>query len=310
MARHASSFGVSGHFITPALFFGVSRPGRPCIHAGLFGTQGGWCPVLWIHPWVQFSVCSFSDTDFGSDASSHGMLLFCVGSCATFLLSASAHLLHNKNERAHYTLFCLDYIGISLYAYTYGMMTYYSSGNREFYESPLGGVFPVLHAAMAVNQTIWCILARVLYKSEQCFGRKCLMVGPCALGVLSSEIPLLFRLYGELHAGFTNSIHLYHLVFSVTNGLTFALHQPENSFPGRFDHWGSGHQWFHLSSVLCAAFQLVACHTDLVLQPRAVLSLAQPNVVAMWGSLATVIAANMVIYGSLYPTLMKRNGLW
>ena len=263
---------------------------------------------IWTHllaPVLCISlVYSFSrDLNFSADASTHGLLLFTVTSTLSFISSTVAHLLHNKSELAHYILFSMDYIGIALYGYGFGMMLYYSSGNKLFYDT-MGHYFPVVHSLLTSNITLCCFIARTKYRHRHSIERKCLQVVSSAVAVIFSEVVVMFRIYSEIKSNdisITRSYHMYQLIFSVTNGLSFAMHQPEKSYPGKFDIWGHGHQWFHISVACCALSQLYASYEDLLTLDRSVLNMAEPNVGIIWGSLVVFIVLNVSILAFFYP---------
>ena len=69
------------------------------------------------------------------------------------------------------------------------------------------------------------------------------------------------------------TISILHLGdFLVLSGLLFSAHQPERAFPGKFDIWGHGHQWFHLSTLAGTMFILLASYVDLLVMPSEVLN--------------------------------------
>ena len=262
---------------------------------------------IWTHllaPVLSVSlVFSFrKDIDFSTNISSHGLLVFTLTSTISFFSSALAHLFHSKNELVHYIVFSFDYIGITLYGYGYGIMVYYCSGSELFYNT-MGTFFPIMHALLASNITLCGIIARTKYRNKQCLPRKCLQVISSGSSVIFCQLVVMFRMYESIGINITHSYHMYQLFFSVTNGLLFSMHQPERAYPGKFDIWGHGHQWFHLSVICCALSQLLACHEDLLLIPKSELDMAEPDVVTIWGSLLAVILINVTILCLFYPKL-------
>ena len=262
---------------------------------------------IWTHllaPVLSISlVYSFrKDIDFSTNISSHGLLVFTITSTISFLSSALAHLFHSKNELVHYIVFSLDYIGIALYGYGYGIMVYYCSGNELFYNT-MGNFFPIIHALLASNITICGIIARTKYRNKQCLPRKYLQVFSAGSSVIFCQLVVMFRMYETSGITITHSYHMYQLFLSFTNGLLFSMHQPERAYPGKFDIWGHGHQWFHLSVICCALSQLLACHEDLLFMRKSVLNMAQANVVTIWGSLLAFILINVSILLLFYPKL-------
>lgn len=310
VAKCFSRDGVPKFMWEPGILTGYRASGQPWSYylRSLFWIHNESCNI-WSHllaPVIMAVLLyGFSQKiDFSTDVSAHGLLVFAVTATISFLCSAAAHLLHAKGEFQHYLLFSIDYIGIALYGYGYGIMVYYCSGNELFY-STLGPYFPLIHALLASNITLCNIIARTRYKNLQCPGRKVLQVISCSTSVIFCELVILFRLYAAERHGIsiTYSYHMYQVFFSVTNGLLFSMHQPERAYPGKFDIWGHGHQWFHLSVICCATSQLFACYEDLLILPRPVLEMAEPEIGTIWGSLLAVIALNIATYLAFVPKL-------
>ena len=238
--------------------------------------------------------------------------MFALGSDCLFLCSSVAHLLHNKSETAHYLTFCFDYIGIALYGYGQGMMTFYCSGNVLFYKT-VGSHFHWLNGVFASSCTIGNTLARTLYR-KPCFMKKCLQVIPCGMGFLCTQIPILFRIYEcwieRICTGKANLFHVVHWVFAIVNGVLFSFHQPERAYPGRFDIWGHGHQWFHIGVIVATLFILYASYVDLFTIPSDVLMMAQPNMRSMLCSFCSVVLINLGIIIIFYYVYRKYTVKW
>ena len=246
--------------------------------------------------------------DFYNNLSTQGLLVFTVGSGCMFLFSSMAHLLHSKSETAHYLTFCFDYMGIALYGYGQGMLTFYCSGNALFYET-IGSTFHWISVVFASSCTFGNTLARTLYW-KPCFMKKFLQVSPCALNFTCCQLPVLFRVYEcWSQSNCTDNPNYFHAAtwgFLVLNGALFSLHQPERSFPGKFDIWGHGHQWFHLGVLTGTMFILYASYVDLFIIPQKVLLKAQPNVINIWAGFSLVVLINLGIIMLFYCIYKKR----
>ena len=252
--------------------------------------------------------------DFYTNQSAHGMLVFIVTAIFMFLLSATAHLLHSKSEMTHYIMYCLDYFGIAQFAYGQGIMLYYCSGNELFYKT-VGKSFPIVVALFASNATICKVMARTLYEKHNP-KRKLLQVSSGVLCFFVGESPILFRLYScMMQNNFFCDVKstFYHSlanVFSLLCVLLFSLHQPEKAYPGKFDIWGHGHQWFHIAvngGVICISY---AVYLDLLTNSRQNLGLAQPNVLSIWLSFFIFIVTNifmLLLIFSKYKSSVKKN---
>lgn len=265
----------------------------------------------WIHvvaPYLILAMIYFllSDIDFMNDSSSHGILLFAVTSCIAFFCSALAHLLHSKSIRTFHLMFCFDYIGIAFSHYGFGMMFFYCSGTELYYRK-LGNCFPILHAALSCNIAISNIIAMLKFRGTPI--GKCLQVVPCVLTIITSFTVMVFRAY----ACYTENLQLYRpniyvlfaAIFIMLNGLTFSCHMPERLFPGKFDFFGHGHQWFHLTIILTTASGIYAAYRDLLTIPREVLEMANPSITRIWTSFVAVFVVNLTVVAIFYAIYQK-----
>ena len=249
------------------------------------------------------------------------MLLFGVTSSVSAVLSAASHLLSARSPSAHTLMFSIDYLGVALYGYGYGMMLYYTSGNALFYRW-MGRVFPYIHVVLTSNITICCSLAKIWYPNTPGFSldnhrryRKFLQVGSCALSIIFCKVILLFRLYCYIFSsndgcnGYDSDgilfNHLYSVLFIVTNAYTFAAHQPEKTFPGKFDLFGHGHQWFHFSVIFCCISQLYASYADIMFLPRTTIAMHELVVSITLLQLLGVVILNIVIVLLCYKEYLK-----
>ena len=270
---------------------------KPGIYTGYRPMNMPWSfycrSLFWIHNetgniWTHLSSPLFilamfhsltSSIDPEKNSSAHGLIISALGSCSMFLLSAMAHLLHYKSHEAHYLTFCFDFLGIVLYGYSQGLTGFYCSGSTLFYET-LGSTFKWLIAISATCCLIGLALAWTLY-SKPCCEKRLLQFAPCCISFVSSQLPIIFRMYECSNQDFCkSSSNIYHVLswcFFVLGAVLFSFHQPERTFPGTFDIWGHGHQLFHLSVLAAALTSLYASYIDLSETTIAVLQLANPS---------------------------------
>ena len=267
---------------------------------------------VWSHlvaPYIVLALVYIlsKDINFFTDKSSHGLLLFTVASLIVYVCSTFAHLLHSKSVLFHYIMYSLDYIGISVYIYGFGIMVFYSSGNALFYRT-MGSFYPLLLGILGCNITLCNVLS--MRYSHKLILRKVLQLSSCILPLTLCQITLLFRLYTCFRDSncFDNPNHfqIYPACLAQINGILFALHQPEKMFPGKFDIWGHGHQWFHLTCIIASMSKLYACHIDLLRIPRDVLEMAGPDLGRIWISFLIVITINIMILALFYLTYLKK----
>lgn len=262
---------------------------------------------IWTHllsPLYAFVLiyCCSLNTDFRTNISAHGFLVYNFSCVIMYLTSATAHLVHSKSEITHYVLYSLDYSTIALFGYGTGIMLYYSSGNEKFY-SMFGGFFPIALTFSALYATIGMVIARTVFDKRD-IKRKLVIVsslGPC---FIVAQIPLIFRLYEcametdpalGLCLGENLCVYFVSFIFSVICALSYSLHLPERAFPGKFDVFGLGHQWFHMA-VNCGVTTLgYAGLLDLLTMPQAILRLANPDVQNIWLGFAGFMFTNIIV---------------
>ena len=262
---------------------------------------------VWTHlisPFVTFAVLySFRENiDFYNNPSAQGFIVFTVGSCCLFFFSAAANLLHSKSETAHYLTFCFDYMGIALYGYGQATLAFYCSGTPLFYEI-FASSFNWIAAILATACTIGNTLARTLYW-KPCFTKKFLQVSPCCMSFIWSQLAAIFRMFECWNQdGCIKNFNVYHGLswgFVILNGILFALHQPERTFPGKFDILGHGHQWFHLGVLGGTLTILYGSYVDMLETPGEVLQIAKPNVWHMWMNFSLVVLVNLGVKATFY----------
>ena len=267
---------------------------------------------IWTHLTAPYIVIVLvyiigKDINFFKDKSSHGILMFTVASFFVFMCSASAHLLCNKSVLWFNTMFALDYVGIAVYIYGQGMLLYYCSGNALFY-TKMGSFYPLVHAILCINITFGMTLS-IKYRHRLVICKLLKMV-PCAVALGFCQIILLLRLYTCFRENncFDNPNHfqIYPACMALINALTFSLHLPERAYPGKFDIWGHGHQWFHIGCMIAPLSKIYACYIDLLRLPRDVLEMAQPDVPRIWASFLTVIGVNLFIIVMYYVFFIKK----
>ena len=291
---------------------------EPCILTGYRPAHQPWIyyikSLFWIHNetvniWTHLLSPIFSlllvnrlkeDVDFSSNISSHGLLVSVVAANGLFIVSTSAHMFRNRSEMTQNILMCLDYSGVGLFLYGQYIMLYYCSGNELFYKT-VGTTFPTILTICALNVVVCHVMARTLYKTGS-KGRKLLQLSSIALIGFTGHLPLMFRLHDCMmeNSCLTESSNLYHayafVIFTPLAGLSFSFHLPERVFPGKFDIWGHGHQWFHLAATCTLIAGLYASCIDLLTIPKDVLELAEPNSITIWRNLFFFLTLNASIF--------------
>lgn len=194
-------------------------------------------------------------------------LTFGVCAIITSIFSTVAHLLHSKSTNIHYTMFLLDYIGVTFYAYGTGVIAMYSCSTKRFYDAWSQHYLLTLVIACWLSYIVLCI-AKCLY-GENPFNlsRKVLQLG--AIFILSVLLiaPLCERYVTCLMQSSCSIASLHHITICLilfgSQAFFFGSHFPEKMFPGKCDILGQGHQIFHILSTVTQATQIRAVIMDI-----------------------------------------------
>ena len=226
----------------------------------------------------------------------HYVLLVTVTRCIVCLVSTMAHLLHSKSIMMHFIMFSLDYTAIGLSVYGYGVVLYHSAGNSLFYRL----VYPALNFVVCLGFTICASLSISLYKLNPIKRR--LTRDSSILAILSILLmPLLCRLCACVLQNncLTNNTNIYRIwviIMLVIGGSFFYSHFPQRWWPGTFDMWGHGHQWFHVTFPIGHFLELKAIRFDLENIPESVLAVAKPNITNLWcGFLMSLVVNTLAV---------------
>ncbi|XP_061174124.1 membrane progestin receptor beta-like [Saccostrea echinata] len=211
---------------------------------------------------------NLSDT-YGFTRNKHIWPVLTFGVCAiiTSMLSSVAHLFHSKSTDVHYTMFLLDYIGVTFYSYGTGVIAMYACSTKTFYDNWSQHYLPALVIACWLSYIVLCV-AKCLY-GENPFNlsRKLLQLG----GIFILSVLLIAPLFDRYMACFMQrscSISSLHhisiciLLFAL-QAFFFGSHFPEKLFPGKCDILGQGHQIFHILSTITQATQIQAVIVDM-----------------------------------------------
>lgn len=213
-------------------------------------------------------LLNLSDT-YGSTTNKHLWPVMTFGTCAiiTSLLSTVAHLFHSKSANVHYTMFLLDYIGVTFYSYGSGVLSMYACSTKAFYEAWSQHYLPTLVVACWFSYIVLC-LAKCLY-GENPFNisRKLLQIGSVLILSIWLIAPLFDRYITCYMQKSCSLSSLHHITVCIllfgSQAFFFGSHLPEKLFPGKCDILGQGHQIFHILSTLTQITQIRAVIIDM-----------------------------------------------
>ena len=238
------------------------------------------------------------------------MLMFGITCIIGLSTSAAVHLLHSKSSYIHFVAFMTDYIGASVCAFGSGVAGIYGFSTAAVYHVLEPFYVPLLFASSYLNFVNLCV-AKIWYGHDpHNLNRKYMFIIGMGLQAIINAAPFLPRYvtcYKESECSLSsmNYFTVIQAVF-VLEAVAFAAHQPEKTWPGRFDIVGHGHQIFHMLIVVNHVVQLDAIYNDHL---HRVTSHVSPNVRTVMWTLAALCAAEAVtlVFLTRYvPTCLRR----
>ncbi|MFT7810613.1 membrane progestin receptor beta-like [Arapaima gigas] len=199
-------------------------------------------------------------------------LLFYVLSALTYLsFSTAAHLLQSHSELAHYSLFFLDYVGVSVYQYGCALAHYFYGSEVEWRETVVGALYLPGAALFAWLSCAGCCFAKLRYRRPYPLWRKVCQLVPTGLAYMLVISPVAHRLAIGSWNEPTLTLHALQVVFFLLAAVFFSCPLPERLFPGCCDIVGHAHQVFHILLSLCTLCQQEALLKDFLVQQHTML---------------------------------------
>ncbi|KAL4238270.1 response to hormone [Mactra antiquata] len=190
------------------------------------------------------------------------------GTCCfiTLFNSAIAHLLHSKSSHANYVIFMYDYVGVVCWGFGTAILALYGVSSHKMYEW--------VHPNYMLVQLLWTYFNFInICFSKLWYGhdlaskaRKRMIVGGISLQGLwnfTPWFPRYFDCYYDTGCQLSSLNHITIVCISfIVMTLAFVLHQPERTWPGRFDIIGQSHQIFHVLVIITMCLQFRALYID------------------------------------------------
>ncbi|XP_077991816.1 membrane progestin receptor beta-like [Glandiceps talaboti] len=237
--------------------------------------------------------------DFLNDPYSWPLLLLCTSCCTYPFLSSLAHLLQSHSESIHYTCFFVDYLGISFYGFTSGLIHFRYSA-EESYLSVVGSgwLFVIVNFILSCFTCFACGYAKVKYNRPYPYARKLWQL--CSVGSLYIWIifPIFQRVYACQMLSCTDESIYYHkteIMWFLLGSLFFAVPYPQKFAPGFFDIIGHSHQLFHIFIPICTHSQIQAEYLDLQNRREHIKAHFQPTFMNTFGISALFILCNIIV---------------
>ncbi|KAM9553409.1 membrane progestin receptor beta [Salvelinus alpinus] len=219
---------------------------------------------VWTHllagPLVLLRVWAYG---LSLDSASLPLCLYILSALTYLCCSVAAHLLQSHSELAHYSLFFLDYVGVSVYQYGCSLAHYFYCSEPAWRESTVGFWFLPGAALLGWLSCASCCFAKSRYRRPYPLRRKICQLIPTSMAYFLDISPVAHRLatvpWGQDPA---LPLHALQMAFFLLAALFFSCPVPERFFPGHCDIMGQGHQIFHLFLSLCTLCQLEALFLD------------------------------------------------
>lgn len=208
----------------------------------------------------------FDEFDLHRDNVLGTLLIFGVTCIIGLMTSAMVHLLHGKSPYVHIVAFMIDYIGATFCSFGSGIMGVYGLSEKSVYDCLEYFYLPLLTISSYVNFVNLCG-AKILYGHDPYnLNRKYMFLFGMSIQAIINMAPFAPRYVQCFYDETCSMTSLNHLtaiqIVFVLEALTFTAHQPEKTWPGKFDIVGHGHQIFHVLIVLNHVIQLDAIYMD------------------------------------------------
>ncbi|KAH3852067.1 hypothetical protein DPMN_094563 [Dreissena polymorpha] len=194
------------------------------------------------------------------------LLVFGISCLICLFTSAMVHLLHSKSPHVHFVAFMIDYIGATIASFGAGIAGIYGNSEKAVYTALEPFYLPLMFVSSYLNFVNLCA-AKIWYGHDpHNLKRKYMFIlgmGIQAIINMAPFAPRYVTCYCDATCSLTslNLLTTIQIVF-ILEALAFAAHQPEKTWPGKFDIFGHGHQIFHVLIVVNHVLQLESIYSD------------------------------------------------
>ena len=194
------------------------------------------------------------------------MAVYLMTTMMTCFISAATHLLHSKSTDIHYTACMIDFIGVNLYAFGSGVISFYLCSEKVSYNFFGSLYIPLLILATWFNTLTFCYTKFTYGNNPYNLKRTNICIGSTAVVGIFICVPFLLRYWECLHLPECSVRSLHHLticpVLLAIEAFFFGSHVPERLMPGKCDIVGQGHQIFHVLSTITMLMEIKAARED------------------------------------------------
>ena len=193
------------------------------------------------------------------------MVLFLLTAMTATTISTLTHLLHSKSTYVHYKACLIDYIGVNMYIFGSGIITFYSFSDKTGYHLFGSLYLPLLTIATWLNFSTFC-LAKVTFGEHNCKMKKNIILGTTTTYAVIFSSPFSMRLWNCYRSAECSMESQGHVILSATllliSAFFYISHIPERLLPGKCDIVGHGHQLFHVTGTMTQLMQIKAVRED------------------------------------------------
>lgn len=208
----------------------------------------------------------FDEFDIEKDRVMSTLLLFGITCLIGLFTSACVHLVHSKSPYVHFVAFMVDYIGATFCSFGSGIAGIYGLSEARTYNWMVFIYLPLLFVSSYLNFVNLC-MAKIWYGHDpHNLNRKYMFIFGMGIQAFINMAPWVSRYatcFSDDNCSMSSLNHLtvIQIVF-ILEAIAFAAHQPEKTWPGKFDFVGHGHNIFHVLIVFNHVFQLDAIYAD------------------------------------------------
>ena len=233
----------------------------------------------------------FLEFDLATDGVLSTLFAFGITCIVGLTISAVVHLLHSKSPHIHFVAFMTDYIGATVCSFGTGVGAFYGVSEPYFYRRWENWYIPATTVVSYLNFVNLCLAKLWFGDDPHNLKRKYMFIVGMSLQGLLNVAPFIPRYINCFYEGTCEIASLHHLtlicIVFVLEAVAFAAHQPEKTWPGKFDIVGHGHQIFHILIVVNHVLQLNAVYSD---YKAGIMTHTDPSVVYIFSFLIGMLA--------------------
>lgn len=229
------------------------------------------CLNFWTHfvpmvAWVAWFWRLSFQVDF-SDPYFYPLACLWVGCCSYTMCSSMAHMLGCMSLQVRQVCFLVDYMGISMYAFSGSLATFFYLYPTDTLCFRYKWVTLIMFGALCIGATVLSGLSRFYWERW----RFVIRAGAYALPYVSSSVPAWIRLLFCQFAGRdctveTHNLHLLAIFMIGVLAFFFVSKVPERFAPGMFDTVFQSHQLFHLCAASVSCIHMYTFPIDAVIR--------------------------------------------